>query len=449
MDCSNKSCGKADWKTQTCSSSSLANEGKEFIRQIGTSGEDISSDITIDNLGNIYVTGYTEGAFDGNKNKGKNDFFLVKYDSDGEKQWAQQFGSNADEWARGIAKDSLNNIILTGGTLGKLASSKNLGSYDIFLVKYDSKGTKQWTRQIGTSTVDDGHAVTTDSSDNIYITGRTWGGLDGSNKPKACKHVTVPAGKVCSDIFLAKYDSDGEKQWIKQIISSSKEIANGVAVDSVGNIYLTGFTSGGLEGVNSGGNDIFLVKYSSDGIKQWIEQFGSSGDDSGLGIRVDSKDNVYVTGFTEGGLDGNTNSGKQDIFLAKFNASGFKLWTKQLGTPLYDSANGLAIDSSDNIYVTGYTQGNLYTYSGGKDVFLVKFNSSGTKQWTRQFGAPSFFQKSQYNSSSQAVSSEDEGKKVSIDSGGNIYLTGNTQGGLDGNSNSGKEDIFLIKYKSM
>ena len=111
--------------------------------------------------------------------------------------------------------------------------------------------------------------------------------------------------------------------------------------------------------------------------------------------------------------------------------------------------NGLALDSSDNIYLTGYTQGNLYNYVGGKDVFVVKYDASGTKHWTRQFGALSFSQKSQYNSSSQMVSSEDEGKKVSIDSTGNIYLTGNTQGGLDGNSNSGKEDIFLIKYKSM
>ena len=218
----------------------------------------------------------------------------------------------------------------------------------------------------------------------------------------------------CSDIFLVKYGSDGEKQWTQQIVASSKEIAYGVAVDSVGNIYLTGYTSGTLEGINSGANDIFLIKYSSDGIKQWIEQFGSSEDDSGLGIRVDSKDNVYVTGYTEGGLDGNTNSGKQDIFLVKFNSSGAKLWTKQLGTPFDDSANGLAIDSSDNIYVTGYTQGNLYTYSGGKDVFVVKYNSSGTKQWTRQFGAPSFSQKSPYNSSSQMVSSEDEGKKFRL-----------------------------------
>ena len=137
-------------------------------------------------------------------------------------------------------------------------------------------------------------AVTTDSSDNIYITGRTWGGLDGSNKPNTCKHVTTVAGKVCSDIFLVKYGSDGEKQWTKQIVASSREIAYGVAVDSVGNIYLTGYTSGTLEGVNSGANDIFLIKYSSDGNLQFREQFGSTGDDSGLGIKVDSKDNVYI-----------------------------------------------------------------------------------------------------------------------------------------------------------
>ena len=200
---------------------------------------------------------------------------------------------------------------------------------------------------------------------------------------------------------------------------------------------------------------------NSSGEKQWTQQLGTSENDSAKGVTVDSSNNIYITGSTSGGLavpfttegpDGNTYLGQNssnDIFLVKYNSSGAKLWTKQLGTPLYDSANGLAIDSSDNIYVTGYTQGNLYTYSGGKDVFVVKYDSSGTKQWTRQFGAPSFSQKSPYNSSSQMVSSEDEGKKVSIDSSGNIYLTGNTQGGLDGNSNSGKEDIFLIKYKSM
>ena len=120
-----------------------------------------------------------------------------------------------------------------------------------------------------------------------------------------------------------------------------------------------------------------------------------------------------------------------------------------MGTPTFEEGNGVAVDSSDNIYVTGWTRGKLDIYSGGDDIILVKYNSSGTKQWTRQFGAPSFLEKSQYNSSSQMSSSDDEGIGVAVDSSGNIYVTGNTDGGLDGNTNSGKTDIFLVKYNSM
>ena len=162
MDCSNKSCGKADWKTQTCSSSSLANEGKVFIRQFGTSGEDISSDIFTDSFREYLLTGYTDGTFEGNKNNGNDDFFLLNMIQVVRKQWIKQFGQIMVIGPDGITIDASDNIILTGGTLGKLTASK--GSYDIFLVKYDSNGSIQWTQQIGTSTVDDGHAVITDSS---------------------------------------------------------------------------------------------------------------------------------------------------------------------------------------------------------------------------------------------------------------------------------------------
>ena len=249
-----------------------------------------------------------------------------------------------------------------------------------------------------------------------------------------------------------KYNSSGTKQWVKQLEapSLSYEKSQGLAVDSSDNIYVTGYTNGGLDGnTNSGGHDIFLVKYNSSGTKQWTQQFGSSENDYGQGVTVDSSDNIYVTGHTLGGLDGNTNSGKRDIFLVKYNSSGTKQWTQQLGTPTYEEAKGVTVDSSDNIYVTGWTRGGLDTYSGGDDTFLVKYNSSGTKQWTRKFGAPSFLEKSQYNSSSQMSSSGDKGIGVAVDSSGNIYVTGNTEGGMDGNTNSGKNDIFLVKYNSM
>ena len=107
--------------------------------------------------------------------------------------------------------------------------------------------------------------------------------------------------------------------------SLSYERSQGLAVDSSDNIYVTGHTNGGLDSnTNSGGHDIFLVKYNSSGTKQWTQQFGSSENDFGLGVTVDSSDNIYITGYTSGGLDYNTNSGNAGIFLMKFNSDGVK-----------------------------------------------------------------------------------------------------------------------------
>ena len=176
------------------------------------------------------------------------------------------------------------------------------------------------------------------------------------------------------------------------------------------------------------------MKYNSSGTKQWTKQLGTFSIDIGIGVTTDSSGNVYVTGYTGGGLDGNTSSGNHDIVLVKYNSSGTKQWTKQLGTSSGDYGNDVTIDSSDNVYVTGSTGGGLdgNTNSDNYDIFLLKYNSSGTKQWTKQLW----------------TSSGDYGNDVTTDSSGNIYVTGDTWGGLDGNTNSGSNDIFLVKYNS-
>ena len=99
-------------------------------------------------------------------------------------------------------------------------------------------------------------------------------------------------------------------------------------------------------------------------------------------MTIDSSDNIYVTGKTAGGLDGNTNAGGSDIFLVKYNSSGTKQWTKQLGSSIDDVAMDVAVDSFNNIYVTGHTGGGLddNNNSGSYDIFLVKYNSDGVKQ---------------------------------------------------------------------
>jgi len=453
-ECGGTSCEQAEWEDQTClTSSSGTKDNKAFTKQLGSSGEDVAIEVAVDSSGNSYVTGYTDGGLDGNSSSGKKDFFLIKYNSSGTKEWTKQEGSSGDDYAYGLAVDSSDNIYVTGYTDKKLHGNNSSGRFDMFLVKYNSSGARQWTKQLGTSNNEYASAVETDSSDNIYVTGMTWGGLDGSTKPRYCMgYGTVKASRECTDIFLVKYNSSGTKQWVKQLEGSSKSFDNaqGLAVDSSDNIYVAGFTNGGLDGnTSSGGYDILLVKYNSGGSKQWLQQFGSSKNDMGLEVNVDSKGNIYVTGYTQGGLDGKTYSGEKDIFLVKYNSSGTKQWTQQLGTPTFEEGNGVAVDSSDNIYVSGWTRGKLDTYAGGDDAIVLKYNSSGTKQWTLQFGAPSFLEKSRYNSSSEMTTSEDKGVGVAVDSSGNIYVTGNTKGGLDGNTNSGKKDIFLVKYNSM
>ena len=173
-----------------------------------------------------------------------------------------------------------------------------------------------------------------------------------------------------------------------QFGTSSWDVGEGIATDSDGNIYVTGYTGGEFSSyINAGDVDIFVAKYNSSGTRQWTQQLGTSSADYGFGITTDSSGNVYVTGSTWGGLDGNTNAGSSDLFVVKYDSDGIKQWTQQLGTYTYDEARGISTDSSGNVYVTGYTQGGLdgNTHTGGKgmysgDLFVVKYDTDGNKQ---------------------------------------------------------------------
>jgi hypothetical protein len=207
-------------------------------------------------------------------------------------------------------------------------------------------------------------------------------------------------------------------------------------VDASGNVYVTGWTSGGLDGNTiTGMADFFLTKYDSSGNKEWTKQLGvASATTEATGVAVDASGNVYVTGWTSGGLDGNTITGTTDFFLTKYDSSGNKVWTKQLGGAGTE-ATGVAVDASGNVYVTGWTLGGLdgNTIMGFEDFFLTKYDSSGNKVWTKQLGV---------------ASATTEATSVAVDASGNVYVTGWTSGGLDGNTITGMADFFLTKYDS-
>ena len=349
--------------------------------QLGSTANDSVRAIAVDGSGNYYVVGYTEGSLDGNTYAGLKDIFLAKYDSLGAKIWVRQLGTSADEAANAVAVDGSGNVYVAGYTRGTLDGT-NAGGADIFLAEYDSNGTQLWKTQVGTTDDDIALGLAVDNvSGDFYVVGYTTGVFPGA---------TNAGGR---DIFFLKYLSSKTLEWRVQLGTTANEEANGVALDGSGNIYFAGYTEGNLSGkTNAGGRDSFLKKYNYNSVTKvlspvWDLLRGTAQDDVANGVAVDGSGNVYVTGYTTGNLDG-TNSGLSDIFLEKYDSSGIRQWTRQLGTPQEDSAGAIVVDSVGSVYISGYTSGGLdgHVNEGASDFFLAKYDTSGTKQWVFQDG---------------------------------------------------------------
>ncbi len=331
--------------------------------------------------------------------------------------WTAQIGTPVDDRSFSVAVDGSDNVYITGDTFGSLNGS-NAGNWDAFLVKYDSSGNELWSRQIGTSANDFSRSVTVGASGNVYITGATSGDLGGNN-----------AGGL--DAFLTKFDSSGNELWTQQIGSPNTDISSSVAVDGSGNVYITGF-GGHLDGTSGAGYDIFLVKYDSSGNLLWSKENNSNLSDYSQSVAIDGTGNAYITGYTKGDLAGD-NAGDDDAVLFKYDSLGNELWSKQIGTSGEDQAHAVAVDTSGNVYISGHSNGDLggTNTSNNYDAFLFKYDSSGNLIWSRLTGS----------------SSSEFSRSVAIDASGNVYISGQTFGSLGG-TNAGQYDAFLIKFDS-
>jgi hypothetical protein len=258
-------------------------------------------------------------------------------------------------------------------TTGVFAGS-NTGSFDIFLTQYDLDGNIQWIRQIGTSKSDWASAIVIDTAGNAYITGQTNEDLD-----DAVGSGTHFGG---ADAFLLKYDSTGTLQWVKQWGTTDLDYGTGVAIDSSGNIYVTGITGGSLGGTSAGNWDIFLAKFASSGNQLWIKQTGSSNEDDSHSLAISSDGNIYVTGNTLGLID-DIGEGGSDLFLVVYDSDGNLLNQTQGGSSGNEVAGGIVIDSANNsFYITGQTDGGVdgNTNAGGWDALLIKMSLEGDLQ---------------------------------------------------------------------
>jgi len=410
----------SDWSSTKSITVNLS-PAQQWIKQLSLGLMNNPTGVTADNSENIYVTGYSDAGLPGNSNLV---MYLVKYSSSGIKLWTKQMGSSLLLCVGfAVTTDDSDNIYVTGVSSGSFDGNTSFGGFDAFLVKYDAAGVKQWSTQFGSTSDDVAKGVATDSSGNVYVTGGTEGSLGGN---------TSVGGY---DMFLVKYNSAGVNQWTRQLGTASEDGGQGITIDSSGNIYVTGETDGSLDGnISSGGTDMFLSKYDSSGIKLWTKQLGTGTTDSGSGVATDISGDIYVAGYTSGGLDGNISYGNRDTFLVKYNDTGSKQWTKQLGTNSNDAFYSMVTaDGQGHVYVAGHTSIGFdgKANAGWYDIFLVEYNSSGSKQWGLQFG----------------TSTGDAGTGVATDILGNIYVTGNTTGSIDGNTPANNDgNMFLVKY---
>jgi uncharacterized delta-60 repeat protein len=326
-----------------------------------TSANTYSNSVAVANDGSIYITGSTEGALDGRPYSGSEDIFLTKYNADGSKAWTEIIGTPNADVARSVAVANDGSIYITGSTEGALDGRPYSGSEDIFLTKYNADGSKAWTEIIGTPNADVARSVAVANDGSIYITGytkgRTFEGKTSYAEPGA---------------FLTKLNSSGKKQWSQLLGGSTPNDAYAVATADDGAVYITGYNyAGNIDGQKMIGNyDVFLAKYNNQGSKNWTRLWGSVGAEESRAMAISKGGEIYVTGWIQNNVNG--------FFLTKFDRSGNTLWSDikdTYGYPLEDGV-GVSMANDGSIYLTGSdNNGNIITGEilyAGSGAFLAK-----------------------------------------------------------------------------
>jgi hypothetical protein len=333
-------------------------------------------------------------------------------------------GTPGEDREGGVAVDADGNVYEALAAMGSIDGQTNAGDKDVALIKYGPTGSKLWTKEFGTGGTDRAYGLQLDPAGHPVVVGYTKGNLDGAH-----------AGNTSDDVFVAKYDPSGNREWVTQLGSptAAADRGYGLAIGGDGSIYVTGYTKGVLAGsLNVGDKDVFLARFApTGGAPTWIQQFGTTGEDKGMAVATGGGA-VYVGGMVTGSLGTplpGTTPGGLDGFLAKFSTAGVAAWTKQIGTAADEQIWGVAADASGNATVTGYTSGDLFaTLQGDKDIVVATFDPAGAVTLHDQLG----------------TIGNDKGASVALDGAGNTYVSGFSDGNLE--TNIGNFDAVLVKY---
>ncbi len=452
-----------------------------WARAWGGGGSDVPHGVAVDADGNIYVDGEFSLTTDFDPGPGEDlhtseigyASFLCKYDPGGGYQWVRTWGETGGGIsALGIAVDNNGYIYVTGhwdGTIdfdpGPGVEEHTFEGYqDAFLSKFDYDGNFIWVRVWGGDYNDHGYGVATDDNGNIYVTGIFKDLVDFDPGPGEEEH-GADSGK---DVFLSKFNQDGDFQWARTWGGSDDDIGWRVCVDDSGNPYVAGdfrytvdFDTG--PGVDehssaSGSKDNgFISKFNPSGDYQWARTWGGDDENHAYDIATDGSSYVYAGGVYWGwvdfdpgtGEDLHTSSGGSELYLTKFNLDGDYQFVLAFGGPKAEWISSLAVDNLGDIYFGGWFADTVdfdpgpgvdeHTAQGSLENFICKFTSSGSHVWCESWGG---------------VNSVTEVHSVAVDSDLNSFAVGDFWETVDLDpgpgeqpyTSGGYEDAYLLKF---
>jgi len=426
-------------------------------------GSDLTevNDLVVDNNGFAYITGYTNstdydttaGAFQTTYGGGWSDIIVTKLNTSGTGLVYSTFLGGyyfnvnlGDDRGYGIAVDNSGQVFVTGITYSTnfpvttgVIQSNYIDGGDVFVTKLNASGTALiYSTYLGGSDIDAAFGIKIDSNGNAYIAGKT---LSNNFPTTSGAFQTFMAGG--GDVFVTKINPSGSAIIYSTYIGGSDyDVANDIAIDNSGNVFITGearsfdypVTSGAYqtihEGVSGAGPDVFVTKLNASGSTLIYSTFiGGSLNDIGYGIDIDTAGNAYVTGGTFSSNFDTTAGAYQttpgilgrDIFVTKLNPSGSVLiYSTLLGDIDDELSYDIAVDNNGSAYVTGFTSSSNFditndafqsVYAGNKDVFVTKLNPSGTSiDYSSFIGGYGV----------------DIGRAIALDNNGNIYIAGVT-----------------------
>lgn len=395
----------------------------------------------------VYIAGVTysrnniasANAFQTSSMLGANyDAFFAKFNSDGTRAWGTYYGGSSTDEILKIKVSNSNNIFIAGRSLSPTNITTPLshqpiksGSFDGFIAKFDSDGARKWGTYYGGLVNESINSIIIDSNENFYICGE-------SNSKENISTIgshQITAGNLTdstNDGFIAKFDSDGSRQWATYYGGNNSDTLNDCGFDSDGNIVFLGYSrsTNNIATINSyketvSKDDGFLVKFTTDGNRLWGTYFGGENNDYFYNIGFDSDYNIYCFGRTNS-LNNISSPGIfQETYIEssrnystgcviKFNNKGQKIW----GSYFFPEILGGSVTNNGSIYFTGRAESgfqateNVFqeTQNSGTESYLVKFNTNGQREWATYFGGEM----------------ADNALFTAVDNNSNIYLTGST-----------------------